>query len=42
MEIVTVILQAVGVATIAYGFVLALGNDLGHAHNRRAKAGATA
>ncbi len=39
MEIVTVILQIVGVAVVAYGLVLAAGNGLGRALVDRNKAG---
>lgn len=36
MEIITVVLQAVGIATVVYGLVLASGNGLGRALlNRR-------
>ena len=39
MEIVSVVLQAVGIATVVYGLVLASGNGLGHAliNRRRTK-----
>lgn len=39
MEVVTVILQIVGVAVVAYGLVLAAGNGLGHALVDRRKNG---
>lgn len=42
MEIVTLVLQAVGVATVAYGLVLAAGNGFTQAlvRGREVKAGA--
>ncbi len=37
MDIVSLVLQAAGIATVVYGLVLAAGNGLGHALINRPK-----